>query len=234
MRNLLVIFIAIVLLSACRKDEFATPASATEKSNQISFAQAKQGQTSKYVLFRANDYFGEETDNYTYLSDTLIVTVKQITGDKILISEHLSAGSISLTGVPNVSYPHDTWEYYLVKDGEKVHIEKIEERVGSRLFFCTDNEVTDLPLPEIKSLKIEIEGWKCKIPFSKNKIKGFTTNYNPFGERYRKLNVLIDNEPMQEGHPGQTFLFSSQNGLVRSTQYSAQTGNGFGWDLLPE
>ena len=234
MRSLLVILITFTLLSACKKEEFGSSSPDGTQSNHISFASAKKGQTSKYVLFRANDYFGEETDNYTYLGDTLIVTVNKINGNKILVSEHLSSGSISLTGVPNVSYPHDTWEYYLVKNGDKVNIEKIEERVGSRLFFCTDNEVTDLPLPEIQGLKIEIEGWKCKVPFTKNKIKGFTTNYNPFGERYKKLNVLIDNEPMKEGHPGQTFLFSSENGLVRSTQYSAQTGNGFGWDLLPE
>ena len=97
-----------------------------------------------------------------------------------------------------------------------------------------DDENRGLGLQQIASPETEIRGWKTTLPFEKDLIMARSSDFTLFDAKYDTLNVVIDNRPMHEGLPGSTHIFSLEDGLIRSAEYSDYDGKGYGWDVLPQ
>lgn len=200
----------------------------------ISFVNPQIGQTSRYILLQGENYHEEKNTNFSYLFDTLQVSVTEVHDGYFVVKEALTEGSISRHGQSRVSFADSTFYYHIVvNDNLELTIKAPGERTFSRLFFIQEGATELLPLTNFQDLKVDIVGWKTSLPVVNEKIQAFTQDFDLFDQTFPKLNVLVDNRNMRRLGVGQTHIYSATKGLVRSSQYNSSTGAGFGWDLLP-
>ena len=132
-----------------------------------------------------------------------------------------------------MAFAESTFFFYLIMDeaDNKVRIQSTNERNRSRLFFTPDGD--GLPMSQFEEPVVEINGWKTDLPYVQSMVMARLNDYR-FNERsYAVANVLLDNRDMRVSGVGHTHIYDVNGGLIRSSRYSAQTGEGFGWDILP-
>ena len=223
-----------LLVSSCKKEPIE-PAVLVNPNGNISLTNPKIGQQSRYVLFRGEDIKDDENFAYEYLADTLAVEIVAEDENGYMVKEFLTSGSRSLNGENNVAFADSTWYYYIYVDQEDRSL-KVKQRGNyyrTRLFFLYNENERGLSTQQIASPSTEIIGWKTTMPFEKELVSARVTGFDMFGQDYESLNVVIDNRPMHDGLPGSTHVFSLEDGLIRSAEYSDFDGKGYGWDVLP-
>lgn len=226
--------LACLFVSSCKKEPIE-PIVVINPHGNINLTNPKIGQQSRYVLFRGEDIKDNENFNYEYLPDTLAVEIVAEDENGYMVKEFLTAGSRSLNGENNVAFADSTWYYYIYVDQEDESL-KVKQRGNyyrTRLFFLYNENERGLSTQQIASPTTEIMGWKTSLPFAKELVSARVNDFNVFGQQYESLNVVIDNRPMQESLPGSTHVFSLEEGLIRSAEYSDFDGRGYGWDVLP-
>ena len=230
MRNYLVwlILCAITVpFFSCQKDDLSP------EDKLVHFKNLKVGQISKFVLFKGENYQSNANFNFEYVADTLVVEIVDQKPDGYFVREYLTPGSVSLNGQNHVAFADTDVFYYLKRAGNYIHLKHDHFRLRSRLFVFPDEETFDIELMNPVSPQVEVKGWKTNLPYSTNYITAYLPSLELFGNTYNDLSVMIDNRPMKSKGSGVTHIYNEKYGMVRVSQYSALTGQGFGWDLLP-
>ncbi len=229
--------IFLVGMFSCQKNSDSNPQSADKNASfRIKFDRPAIGQKTRYILFRGANYRDANNLNFEYLKDTLELEI--VGKDSALgwnIREKLTAGSVSLHGESNVAYPDSEFKYFFKSEGYIFLLNSRDERISSRIFFLEkESNYPYLTLLDYQSPEVDMKGWKTSLPYAENYRTAYTKNYNLLGITYPHLNVVINNTGMQtQSGLGNTHIYSSANGLVRSTQYNRYTQQGYGWDLIP-
>lgn len=231
MKALYALAFAALVLGGCKGDDEAVPTDPIP--DDIRLSDLEVGQQNRYVLLTGENYLDAENPNFAYLADTLVLEV--ISEDEVgfLVSERLTDGSASLNGAFNVAFAESTFFFYLIMDeaDNKVRIQSTNERNRSRLFFTPDGD--GLPMSQFEEPVVEINGWKTDLPYVQSMVMARLNDYRFNTRSYAVANVLLDNRDMRVSGVGHTHIYDVNGGLIRSSRYSAQTGEGFGWDILP-
>ena len=226
--RLLIVFLAAIL-AGCHLlvDPDDGPTSA---GNRINFSNLKVGQESRYLYLAGDNYRDQATNDFHYTGDTLVVRITAVTDSGFLVEEFITPGSpIRNTGQSN-EWLDSTFPYLLKADAGLLRVVPFErEWLETKLFPGTDA----LALSPIPDPQIGINGWKTTAPYCECYHQGYAQNVEILGHNYPRLNVVVDDRFMQVDGPGTTYLYSAEDGMVRSTQVSWWTGTGQGWDLLP-
>lgn len=200
-------------------------------NNHIRFDALEVGQTAQYIGLNGSAYFFENM-SFEYSDDTLRLEIvdKDAKGYKVAESLHY------------VGYVHpwlNVWRdnvfyYYLLVSNDTLRVSPVNsgEYLYSRIFAHQISQ-TGLPLAKITSPEVEILGWKTSFPKCECRQQGFAENYNLFGQTYSQLNVIVENTAMAWDWNGETYVFAKPHGIVRFSTYTPWTGEGYGWDLLP-
>lgn len=223
----LVLCTLAICLSACQKDNISP------EDHLVNFNSIKVGQQSKFILFKGEHYQSSADHSFTYFSDTLVVEVVARKPDGYFVREYLTPGSISLNGENHVAFADTDIFYYILKTGNVIAIKHDHFRLRSRLFVFPDENTFEIDLNQPVSPRVSIKGWKTNLPYSTNYIAAYLPEMELFGKSYKDLSVMVDNRPMKSKGSGITHIFNRRYGMVRVAQYAALTGQGFGWDLLP-
>jgi len=224
-----------LLCFSCKKEEVQPTIEDNTRTN-INLTKPEIGQQSRYILFRGEDIKDDDNFSFEYLPDTLAVEIIAEDENGYLVKEFLTPGSLSLNGENNVAYADSTWYYYIYVDDTDQSL-KVKQRGNyyrTRLFFLYDEQSRGLGLQQIASPETEIRGWKTTLPFEKDFMTARSSDFTLFDTKYDAVNIVIDNRPMLEGLPGSTHVFSLEQGLIRSSEYSDFDGKGYGWDVLPQ
>ena len=228
MRALYILAFTALVLGGCKKDDDTTLVDPIPEEINLSFLEI--GQENRYVLLKGEDYLDETNMEYTHTTDTLVIEVISEDETGFLVSERLTPGSASLNGSFDVPFAESTFFYYLINNGDKVTVQSTNERNRSRLFFTEDGD--GLPMMWFSEPKVQIMGWKTNLPYVQSYVEAKSENYTFAGKTYEQVNVLVDNRAMRNSGIGHTHIYAVDGSLLRSNRYSAQTGSGYGWDLL--
>lgn len=208
------------------------------ESNKINFESLEVGQKSIYIRLMGENYYDDSNNNFEYLADTLIVEVTEKTDTGFVFQDYLTPASRSLTE-PN--WEKRYWDankvntYHIaVKDNQISATSLSEEQYGSSHIGYLNDENAALSFTPITENPMTIEGWKVIGPHNESYSEGYAENYSLFGIFYDRLNIVINNVPMQVDGPGTTTVYNKNSGIVRISTYSAWTGEAWGWDLLSE
>ena len=220
----------IFLLSifSCQKE---TPEPNENISNQVNFNNPLIGQKSEYVLLLGENIKDKNNQNFEYKQDTLSIEVIEKIENGFILEEKLTDFSASLNGENNVAFPSFSIQLLLKTEDQQITIQSLHSRIKSRLFHLNEDDALQMEL--LNDLRLEMESWKTNLPFQPINQTGYLSNYSLFTQTYSRLNVIINNFPMQDELSGYTHVYSPEYGLVRSSSYSPHNGKGFGWDLLP-
>ncbi|MCC7246443.1 MAG: hypothetical protein IT269_12240 [Saprospiraceae bacterium] len=233
MKHLLYLTIfATALLTACNKKDHSLDDPQPNNSGPIRFDHPFVGQQSKYLLLTGEDYYQPAAPNdFIYQSDTLQLTiVAQDVNGYIIEEKLLYNGSVT----PWLASDKDSIYHYAMKiENDSVKIKKLSGNYFRSRIFGYHPNYYGLPLQSFTNQKTEIIGWKTDFSYCECYRTAYTENYTQFGINYNRLNVLIQNSPMQLDGPGETFVYEKQYGIVRASTYSWWTQSGIGWDLLP-
>ena len=231
MKTLYALAFAVLVLGACKNDDEAIPTIPLPEDFRL--ADLQVGQQNRYVLLKGENYLDTENATFSYLNDTLVLEVISEDQTGFLVSERLTEGSASLNGEFNVAFAESTFFFYLITDEEnnKVRIQSTNERNRSRLFFTPDGD--GLPLTQFEEPVVEIASWKTDLPNVQSMIEARVNDLRINERSYPTANVLLDNRDMRVSGVGHTHIYDINGGLIRSSRYNAQTGEGFGWDILP-
>ena len=72
-------------------------------------------------------------------------------------------------------------------------------------------------------------GWRTSGEDCECNRAGYITNYSQFGRQYGHANVFVDNGPMTYDGLGYTCVYTSDEGVLRSSLASAWTRDMEGW-----
>ena len=198
----------------------------------INFLEPTVGQSNRYVLLTGNNYRNAQDHSFQYERDTLVIRIVKRDEWGWLVEENLTPHSGSRNGDFLVALPEKTFSYYLVvdRDQERFRFERTHPREMSRLVFGED---VRCDTRDFEDAEVKIVGWKTDLPYVEHDIEAFVKHYTQLGSTYPRLNVWVNNDRMKQDLPGQTLVFDESVGIVRATQYSPLTNQGYGWDLLP-
>lgn len=199
-------------------------------SKRIRFDLPAVGQVSKYIGLAGEDYYSASYDQYEYSDDTLRLEIiaKDNNGYKVAESLHyvgdvhtwLNAGKDSI------------YQYYLRFTNDTLRLIPIGSAYLRSRIFGSYMSREGIPLKKIESPKVDILGWKTGFNFCGCRQQGYTENYTLFGKTYDRLNVIVENSPVQWDGSGETYVFSKPFGIVRFSTYSWWTMSGYGWDYI--
>ncbi|MBN8677188.1 MAG: hypothetical protein J0M29_03125 [Chitinophagales bacterium] len=222
------LFIWVLSFVSCKHEPCCTPEPGPTL-NQLDFTNLAVGQRSRYLLLWGEGYAWGQTDNYTYLQDTLMLEVLAEDPQKgFLVEERLHyQQDLSSTWL---EYDKDSvYTYYLQATADSLKVFPVTGNyIRSRIF-----DLSALPLAQIASPEVHIVGWMTDLPYCECTRKGFVKNYTQFGRIYPSLNMFMYNSPMALDGPGLTCIYSAKDGMVRYSKYSWWTQSGYGFDLLP-
>ncbi len=190
------------------------------------------GQKSRFVFFTGENYFDTTGQDYQYHPDTLVMEIIDKEGIRFLVRECITPGSLPHNGVPDQD---SVLYYYLSVENNFLRPRRSPDNTGaivySRLFFTRE---IPLPLSEITSQEMQLQGWKTAPANSGLYQEGFCENCELNGTAYPYLNFVVDNSDMAVDGPGFTWVYATNAGLVRCFTVNPWTGQGSGWDLLPD
>ncbi len=228
-RSFFSLMLAVVFLANCKKDCPELPNSAA--GNGIRFDSMAVGQRAKYIGLLGENYFTPSTDDYTYTDDTLLLEIVAEDANGFKVAE-----SLRYVGAVDdwMGFEKDsTYFYYLKVENDSLRMHPIGSPfLRSRIFAYVVGQM-GLPLKKITTPQVSITGWKTSLPYCECRQQGYTVDYELFGLTYDYLNVIVENSSMAFDGNGETYVFSSHHGIVRSSTYSWWTQSGYGWDLLP-
>jgi hypothetical protein len=200
----------------------------------------KKGQLIKYVFLQGSNYAAE--DDFFYTGDTLILEVLEVKENRYLISESITDGS-NMKQENNDYY--DWWgdknevhlNYWTVKNDSLI----FEPSAGYlRSHFLGHDHINgnsafpypNLNLKELDSEEVEITGWKTSVFYMERDSMFFTRNYSLFDNEYERLNVAIYNKQLGSDGLGYTYIYNTEEGIIKSSRYLFFTKSGIGWDKL--
>ncbi len=222
---------ALFMIVGCQDDDMIDPVEefSVHVITPMDLNQLSVGQQFKYVSLTAEDYWISDNTQFNYRGDTLELEVVSVVGDKYLISERITAYSNMMTD--SVIYYWNQKDsifhnYWLVRN-DSLLLDYDRPWFKSHLMFRPN-----LSFNCFEGEEVEIQGWKTSYPYTESNVELFTTRYSLLNNRYDKLNIFINNSPMQVDGPGNTTVYSKNFGIVRTSTYSWWTGDGFGWDKL--
>jgi hypothetical protein len=234
MKTSVVYFVVIILagiMGACSSNPESSGDTPIDTGNRISFAVPKVGQVSRYVKFTGGNY--HDTGNYTitYLPDTLEVSIVQVTDSGLVVEEKYSQGSKARKD-PKTWDADSVFTYAFNFLGDSLW-RSLSLRSFSHLGWPGQHITSPLKLPlaSINDTVVTFVLWKSSFHYCECYNQGYTVNYNQLGRQYARLNVIVDDTPMQTDGSGITLLYSRTDGLVRSSGASWWTGEVIGWDL---
>ncbi len=230
------IIVAFACLTACNKND-TNPETSLNLGNIISYDALEVGQQSKYIFFIGNDYTDLQRSNFLYYTDTLIVEIIGNDENGFLVKEFLTEKSASRTGASNVAFPEAEFFYYISQDQEATNptlkVTSKDSRLKTRLFQFSSQTSAEFSLEENEEMEVDIISWSTSQPLYDGTLEAFTIDFESMDKVYPRLNVFIDNRDIPFGAPGTANLYDKKYGLIRSIQYNASNGKGYGWDLLP-
>lgn len=230
------IIVAVVCFTSCNKNNTSIDPLAS-LGNIIRFDELEIGQTSKYIFFIGSDYTDLTKSNFLYYTDTLVVEIVDIDANGYLVKEYLTDNSASKTGASNVPFPDAEFSYYINVDGETAEptlkVDSQDSRLKTRLFQFSSQTTTSFALEDNEDMEIDIIAWSTSQPLFDGILEAYTKDLEILEQVFPRLNVFIDNRDIPFGAPGTANIYHKRYGLVRSVQYNAANGKGFGWDLLP-
>jgi hypothetical protein len=190
---------------------------------------------SKYVLFHGNDYRNPNDTTYEYKNDTLIVEVTAVDDHGFTISEYLAPGSESLddTGYMSANgilFPDSVFVYRFKIENDTLILDSSGRDYSElRLVWMYGSPLT---LGDIDDTLVSMKGWKTSFGYCECYRQGYVVNYRLLGNRYSRLNVIVNDVPMQVDAGGHAFVYSRRSGIVRCYTTNWWTNTGIGWDLL--
>lgn len=223
MKKLLLVLIVPVLIS-CSDDS-----STKRESASMNLDGLEVGQKFYYSLFFGEGYHDEDRNNFTYTGDTLELEILEATGGSYLVSERftedseLSASTIKNYGRGTDSIYQNWWHFR----NDSLILEISSRFGGSHIMH---NRA--LSLENYTTTEVDIIGWMTSWEYIEDDRELFTTDYKLFDSTYDRLNVYINNQAMAGDGPGNTCVYSKEEGVIRSVIYSWWTGEGYGWDKL--
>ncbi|MCP3932892.1 MAG: hypothetical protein GY705_27790 [Bacteroidetes bacterium] len=224
MKNAFLILILLFIgIFSCTKDEMHVDDTGFKN---MDFDNLEIGDVFRYILLNGESIWDENNSNFNYTGDTLEVEVVDIQNGKYVVSESITAHS---------SYwlKDSVCTNFWVIRNDSLIIESNDNNqfLQSHLFFnffC----INSLPLIEFTENEVTITGWKTSKLFSANDDDLFTENFTLLGNTYERSNVFICTWPMAFDGPGSTYVYNRENGIIRTSTYSAWTGEGHGWDRI--
>ncbi|HAD13658.1 MAG TPA: hypothetical protein DCF33_14630 [Saprospirales bacterium] len=201
--------------------------------NYIDLNNLSIGQKSKYLLLWGEEYRVGDGSNYFYLDDTLILEVVAKDPQKgFMIEERFHyLGDVYTSWLEDEK--DDVFQYFLKVSQDTLSILPVTGSFYKSRIFKSEYNGLKLPLAPIDQPEAQILGWFTNLSYCACNTKGFVKNYTQFGRIFPKLNLVVNNWPMASDGPGATFLYGPSEGFVRFSYYSAWTGSGYGFDLLP-
>jgi hypothetical protein len=197
---------------------------------KIDFVKLEVGQESRYLGFVGEEYRIRQNLRFEYSGDTLVVEVIADTDSGFVFKDYLTPGSASRRGEGPIIRPDSVYHYMVRIVDDILEVGPYESRYYStRLFMYYYGT---LPMNQIEGVKAEIISWVTSIPYCECYREGHVLKYRQLGNYYDRLNLLIDDQPMQIDANGHTFLYSKKWGFVRTSTASWWTQQGIGWDLL--
>ncbi len=232
MKQPLLFLALLALLQSCKKDDSQDAPQPQLVPNPIRFDALAIGQVSHYLCLNGHQYHPAIVNSpFEYTDDTLRLEIvaKDANGYKV-------AETLRYVGAVNDwidSQMDSTYYYYLrVSDDTLRFIPIGSPHVRSRIVAFHAGRL-GLPLQKIESPQVDIKDWRTTFPSGADRWEGYTENYTLFGKTYDHLNVIVENSSMAFDGNGETYVFSKNHGIVRSSTYSWWTQSGYGWDLLP-
>ena len=200
--------------------------------NPIRFDSLAVGQRSRYLGLEGYGYSGGNGSEFSYSDDTLILEIvgQDLNGFKVAETLHY----VDTVSAWQATFRDSIYFYYLQIADDSLHLAPFgTSYVRSRLFNYYQRS-DGLYLTPLVGTQVDIHGWKSGFPYCECWRHGFTLDYSLFGKTYPYLNVLMQDYRMQVDGNGQTYVYSAKAGIVKSSEYSWWTSNGYGWDLLPD
>ena len=239
-KYLFAICVLIIFLSVgCDKEKLVDP-----KENHglnINFNDLQVGQINTYLRYTAVGYRDTNShQNFTYQKDTLHVAVTDQEGDFFLVEEYLTRNS-EIFDEENGQFFEDTIIYKIKIEGDTLVVQGKPDDYSSYLFtqFSTadwnvnEDRIMKFPITDITNQKTEIKGWKTTSGYSESYKTFFAEECEILGKDFGRVNVIVDNVPMQVDGNGSTYIYNRDFGFVKSFTYGWWVDNGTGWDLLP-
>lgn len=233
-------FISLFLITSCGKDDVPGEVEENKGLTDFNLSNLQVGETFRFVLHQGEEYWTNGTNNlYQYSGDTLELEVTELRFGSVVIKESILPTS-NMFNDPSPYYWMGKDSIYenqwsVVDDTLRVtDIKGTSERPESHLLYYTYSNTNEMlvPMNDFDGEEVNIDGWKTDHPYCECEIDLITTNLELLGNTYDRLNVAIRNTPMQLDGNGSTFVYSHNNGFVRTSNYSWWTGTGYGWDRI--
>lgn len=197
----------------------------------VIFKSLSVGQKSRFVFFTGENYFDTSGLNFQFHPDTLVLEIVEKEGDKFRVRECITPGSQPHA---DLIFPDSVLFYQLGVENNFLRPRRTPDNTGivfSRLFFTRE---IPLPLDEITSQSMQLKGWKTAPANNGLYQEGFCENCEHNGVTYPWLNFVVDNTDMAVDGWGFTWVYATNGGLVRCFYVNPWTGEGSGWELLPD
>lgn len=239
MKNLIILIGFCFLIASCNKTEpdvFQENFANTTPISILGLDDLQVGDEFRYELFLGENYWDNDNLNYELKPDTLVLEVCGIsTEGKYVISEQFTDNSAMLNS-EEFYYPYNNADsvftnYWVIENDTLKLEEKNHDGVISHLFLFS---TPDLDLQEFTENETEIFGWKVIEPAGEFSENYFVTNGEIGQNVYPHINVTIDNYAMAADGPGFMYLYNKEDGILRTSTYSAWTGQAVGWERIVE
>lgn len=220
---------AALTLFSCKEGYDPEPPT-PQSEDHIRFDQLAVGQKSRYLGLTGKNYHSN-SDDFTYTDDTLVLEIvgQDANGFRVRESLHYVGDVFTWLNPDKDSVYH----YYIHIQDDTLRFKAVSGNyIPSRMVEYLISK-TGLPLSNFTNQPITLTGWKTNLGYCECRRTGYALDYELFGQTYPRLNVLIENTPMQYDGNGATYAYDKSVGIVRMSTYSWWTSEGFGWDLLP-
>lgn len=232
-RRVLALCFLALTASGCDSDEVPV---IEGSDDPIRFDAPEVGQQSRYAVLVGDDYRSPTESPYRYVQGAVFaeIVAQDDVGYRVRewfeVPFHVTEASARLEDLE----PDAVYEYYLRLDGDAIEVLPADGEFRARLFpGWAGRTRSTFPLDDIVDRQTEIVGWRTALPYCECYAEAFILGGEIRGETYDRLNVVVDDEPMQVDGPGATKLYSARLGIVRSTTYDWWTASGVGLDLIP-
>lgn len=224
MKYCIYLVLLIFGISSCTTvDESKLEFDLTTVYNQINFEKSKVGQVSTYIHFEGLD-FGLSTSALNYTADTLKVTLTAVSGGIYTFQERLTLGSNVFNELEPYIEDHDiqktsTW---------KIVSDSLVWQNGTSFLYWPGRESLPFTLQGDAVQKSLIEWGTSNNSFgdpfsiSMGEINDF--DYDDMNGAYDITDTFVDGE-------GYEIIYNRPYGILRTSQFGAESLDGFGWDL---